>query len=66
MIIKLFAYTPRGYITNAWNCFDGTLVVLSIVDILVTAASPAGSGAAGPLKILKVFRLVSMHFLNFL
>lgn len=61
MIVKLFAYTPRGYITNAWNCFDGTLVLFSIVDIMVTQTADADSGS--PLKILKVFRLVSKSFI---
>ena len=57
MIIKLIAYKPSLYIKNRWNCFDGTLVILSIIDIVVLLANPV-SGPVSSLKMLKVFRLV--------
>lgn len=32
MYIKLIALTPRGYIRDGMNCFDGFIVIVSVVD----------------------------------
>ena len=56
MIFKLIAYTPRVYARNPWNLFDGFLVIVSIIDVLLTVTNAIEGGS---LKVLRVFRLVS-------
>lgn len=34
MIMKLFGLTPRGYVSDKMNIFDGFLVIVGIVDII--------------------------------
>ncbi|XP_065662159.1 sodium channel protein type 9 subunit alpha isoform X5 [Hydra vulgaris] len=55
MMIKLVGYTPRGYVQNKWNLFDGVLVILSVIDILLLIFTTLPKGT---LKMLKVFRLM--------
>ncbi|XP_057317031.1 sodium channel protein 60E-like isoform X2 [Hydractinia symbiolongicarpus] len=55
MCVKLLAFTPRGYVRNKWNVFDGFLVMVSIVDILL---SRTGAVKGNQLSVLKVFRLM--------
>ena len=58
MTCKLIALTPRGYAANTWNLFDGFLVIVSIVDV-VLSQSKLLTGSS--LSVLRVFRLVSRH-----
>lgn len=55
MIFKLIAYTPRVYARNPWNLFDGFLVIVSIIDVLLTVTNAIEGGS---LKVLRVFRLM--------
>ncbi|KAF4093538.1 hypothetical protein AMELA_G00003120 [Ameiurus melas] len=41
MVLKLIAFKPRHYFTDAWNTFDALIVVGSVVDIAITEANPA-------------------------
>ena len=59
MLLKLTAYTPRGYVQNSWNIFDGFLVIVSTVDLLL---SKTGAVSGNTLSVLRVFRLVSIDF----
>lgn len=54
--IKILGYTFRGYLKNKWNVFDGMLVIVSFVDIVLTKAEVVDPGT---LSIFKVLRLVS-------
>uniref|UniRef100_A0A8C1JZ22 Voltage-dependent L-type calcium channel subunit alpha n=1 Tax=Cyprinus carpio TaxID=7962 RepID=A0A8C1JZ22_CYPCA len=36
MVLKLIAFKPRHYFTDAWNTFDALIVVGSVVDIAIT------------------------------
>ncbi|XP_034143293.1 calcium channel, voltage-dependent, L type, alpha 1D subunit, a isoform X4 [Esox lucius] len=40
MVIKLIAFKPRHYFTDAWNTFDALIVVGSVVDIAITEVNP--------------------------
>lgn len=35
--MKLIAFTPKGYIRDNINNFDGTIVVISVVDYVISA-----------------------------
>lgn len=55
MILKLIAFGIKEYCKNKWNLFDGTIVILSVLD-MVLSLSGAISGAG--LSVLRTFRLV--------
>ena len=55
MILKLIAFGIKDYCKNKWNLFDGTIVILSVLD-MVLSLSGAISGAG--LSVLRTFRLV--------
>ncbi|XP_048713825.1 voltage-dependent L-type calcium channel subunit alpha-1D isoform X9 [Caretta caretta] len=40
MVLKLIAFKPKHYFTDAWNTFDALIVVGSIVDIAITEVNP--------------------------
>jgi len=56
MFVKILGFTFRGYLKSKWNVFDGTLVIASVIDILL---SKTGAVDGNQLSVLKVFRLVS-------
>lgn len=57
MVLKLTALGPRGYVKSRWNIFDGFIVVISIVDLILERGIKVGNGAG--LSVLRTFRLVS-------
>lgn len=54
MLFKLVAMDPYYYFQEAWNCFDGFIVTLSLVELAL--ADVEG------LSVLRSFRLVNTHF----
>lgn len=54
MLFKLVAMDPYYYFQEAWNCFDGFIVTLSLVELAL--ADVEG------LSVLRSFRLVNAHF----
>uniref|UniRef100_A0A670I2M3 Voltage-dependent L-type calcium channel subunit alpha n=1 Tax=Podarcis muralis TaxID=64176 RepID=A0A670I2M3_PODMU len=38
MFLKLIAFKPKGYFSDAWNSFDSLVVIGSIVDIVLSEA----------------------------
>lgn len=57
MVLKVTAFGPCGYVKSRWNIFDGFIVVISIVDLILERVVKVGSGAG--LSVLRTFRLVS-------
>ncbi|XP_058855858.1 voltage-dependent L-type calcium channel subunit alpha-1D-like isoform X1 [Acipenser ruthenus] len=47
MVLKLIAFKPRHYFTDAWNTFDALIVVGSVVDIAITEVNPTESPPVG-------------------
>ena len=43
MVIKMIGLGVRGYASDGFNVFDGTVVTISIVELII-AASGGGSG----------------------
>lgn len=54
MLFKLVAMDPYYYFQEAWNCFDGFIVTLSLVELAL--ADVEG------LSVLRSFRLVRADF----
>ena len=59
MVLKLTTLGPRGYVKSRWNIFDGFIVVISIVDLILERGVKVGNGAG--LSVLRTFRLVSIR-----
>ncbi|XP_024872842.1 voltage-dependent T-type calcium channel subunit alpha-1G isoform X2 [Temnothorax curvispinosus] len=59
MFIKVVAtsmlYGPDAYFTSGWNIMDGSLVIISIIDLLMSLLSASSPRIFG---ILRVFRLL--------
>ncbi|XP_075973762.1 voltage-dependent T-type calcium channel subunit alpha-1G-like isoform X2 [Anticarsia gemmatalis] len=59
MFIKVVAsgmfYGPDAYFTSGWNIMDGSLVIISIIDLLMSLVSESSPRIFG---ILRVFRLL--------
>jgi len=62
MILKLYALGIRGYSSDRFNVFDGIIVILSTLELVLTYAA-AGLGTGGvisafrALRLLRVFKL---------
>lgn len=54
MILKLIGSGPRIYFSSTFNVFDGIVVLMSFVDITLTAVT---GGSAGGLSALRTMRL---------
>jgi len=57
MVMKLVCYgllffSPKSYLLNGWNILDGTVVIVSIVDLIGTSST----GFLKTLRILRAFR----------
>ncbi|CAH2313140.1 voltage-dependent L-type calcium channel subunit alpha-1D [Pelobates cultripes] len=48
MVLKLIAFKPKHYFTDAWNTFDALIVVGSVVDIAITEVNPPEIDPTGP------------------
>lgn len=58
MALKLIAFGLKEYCKNKWNLFDGTIVILSVLDMALTYSETIeGAG----LSVLRTFRLVSRY-----
>jgi hypothetical protein len=62
LIIKLVVLKPTGYVKDTFNLFDGTLVILSIFDIILTSSNSLDVNLGvisvfRTLRILRVFKL---------
>ena len=55
MILKLIALSPSGYVKSRWNIFDGVVVLVSILDIVLTIYQAANNTGT---SVLRTFRLV--------
>lgn len=53
-VLKLFAFFPKQYFSDAWNVFDFSVVCLSIVGFIITVATTT---KASYLSLLRVFRV---------
>merc|ERR1719506_652848 len=49
MVLKLIAIGPLEYVSDGFNVFDGTIVIISYVELV---------GGGGGLSVLRTFRLV--------
>jgi len=56
MLLKLVAFGPAQYINDSWNCFDGSIVVGSILMLWFNAGAIAQIGRA--FRIARLLKIV--------
>jgi hypothetical protein len=62
MIIKLLGLGIRDYCSDNFNIFDGTVVIISVIEMIVSAFVPGGMGGGAisslrAVRLLRVFKL---------
>lgn len=57
MIFKLIVFKFCGYIKSCWNIFDGVVVVISFIDIVLILLNFIDNMG---ISVLRLFRLVSI------
>ena len=57
MIMKIMGLTLKGYVSDLWNIFDGILVIVGIIDILVLGDSSSGVTVLRAFRLFRVFKL---------
>ncbi|RDD37340.1 Sodium channel protein 60E [Trichoplax sp. H2] len=59
MTLKLIAFGFTGYIQSKWNVFDGIVVIISLVDLLLEFISISSNSLSvlRTLRLLRVFKL---------
>ena len=60
MAVKLVGLTPRGYVADKFNIFDGVVVIVSMVELIITSTTGDGGGMLSALRtgrLLRVFKL---------
>jgi hypothetical protein len=59
MLLKLIGLGPRGYVRSKWNVFDGIIVIVSAVEIILSNAGGASSfTSGGTISAFRAFRLL--------
>ena len=58
MSMKIIALSPSGYVRDKMNCFDGFIVLLSIVELLFFSDTNSGISAFRAVRIFRVFRVL--------
>jgi uncharacterized membrane protein YgcG len=56
MAVKIVGLKPRGYIADSFNVFDGTVVIISIVEL----ALADGSGSLSVLRSCRLLRILKL------
>uniref|UniRef100_A0A8C1QGU8 Voltage-dependent L-type calcium channel subunit alpha n=1 Tax=Cyprinus carpio TaxID=7962 RepID=A0A8C1QGU8_CYPCA len=60
MVLKLIAFKPRHYFTDAWNTFDALIVVGSVVDIAITEVNNTEDSARISITFFRLFRVMRL------
>ena len=58
MALKLVALGCPGYWSDGWNCLDGSIVTMSIVEMVLTAIFAGGGMNLSFLRILRMLRVL--------
>jgi hypothetical protein len=58
MGIKLIGLGCAAYWSDGWNCLDGTIVSLSIIEMLVTWLSTASGANVSAFRVLRMLRML--------
>lgn len=51
-----FVVGPGTYLKDGWNVLDGSLVLVSLIDVIITYSSASAPEVLGTLKVLRALR----------
>ena len=57
MAIKLLGLGVRDYLRDGFNCFDGILVIISMVEIAISSDNMQGLLVLRAFRLFRVFKL---------
>uniref|UniRef100_A0A8C3RIU5 Voltage-dependent L-type calcium channel subunit alpha n=1 Tax=Cyanoderma ruficeps TaxID=181631 RepID=A0A8C3RIU5_9PASS len=60
MVLKLIAFKPKGYFSDAWNTFDSLIVIGSIVDVVLSEADNSEDSARISITFFRLFRVMRL------
>ncbi|KYO29798.1 hypothetical protein Y1Q_0023159 [Alligator mississippiensis] len=60
MVLKVIAFKPKHYFTDAWNTFDALIVVGSVVDIAITEVNNSEDSARISITFFRLFRVMRL------
>ena len=64
MVVKLLGFGIKGYVSDSFNIFDGSLVIINLVDIVVTAImfqeSEFDSSAMQSFRTIRLLRIIKL------
>ena len=64
MGLKIIGYGVLGYVMNLMNIFDGAIVVVSVIDLLVSSVT-TNISAFRAIRILRIFRILRpLHYMK--
>ena len=60
MSMKLIALGPKKYLADSWNWLDGSVVCLSLIEIITTVLGSSGGNlsAFSTIRVLRTFRIL--------
>lgn len=58
MILKLIAHGVYAYVIDGFNCFDGCIVVLSILELFESSSGGSGLSVLRTFRLLRILKLV--------
>lgn len=59
MIIMIIAKSPIGYIRDPITCFDGFVVLISVIELIINKTSDGGGGGLSALRTFRLFRVMN-------
>ncbi|KAG8520809.1 Voltage-dependent L-type calcium channel subunit alpha-1F, partial [Galemys pyrenaicus] len=60
MVLKIIAFKPKHYFTDAWNTFDALIVVGSVMDIAVTEVNSSEDSSRISITFFRLFRVMRL------
>jgi len=58
MCFKIGSFGIKNYVRDGFNCFDGTLVIISLFDLALQALSEGDGAGLGVLTAFRTLRLL--------
>jgi len=61
MVLKLLALGLKRYVSDTFNIFDGVVVIISIIELILSAVAPdAFGGGISALRTFRMFRVLKL------
>lgn len=58
MMLKLYAHGLYDYVIDGFNCFDGCIVIISILELFASTSGGSGLSVLRTFRLLRILKLV--------